>query len=81
MLHLDRYPDGFPKTLKIVGKTNVSTMVVAIDATLASSGTPGPAWDLHKKLSENLGNPCLSVFGGTARRAAVEQHVTPRPES
>ena len=42
-------------------------MVVAIDALLASSGTPGPAWDLHEEPLENLANPCFFIVGGATR--------------
>ena len=81
LLQLDRNPDGFPKTLKIIRKTYVSAMVVAMDAMMSSSGTPGHTWDLHEKSLGNLVNPCLFVFGSATRGAFPKEPVATRPES
>ena len=70
LLQTDRNPDGFPKAFKNVGNTYVSAMVVAIDALLASSGTAGPAWDLHEEPLENLANACLFIVGSATRGRA-----------
>ena len=70
LLQLDRDPDGFPKTFKNVGKTSDSAMWDAIDVLLASSGTPGAAWDLHEEPWETLANPCFFVVGSATRGAA-----------
>ena len=45
-------------------------MLVAIDVLLASSGTPGAAWDLHEEPWKTLANPCFFVVGSATRGAA-----------
>ena len=41
-----------------------------MDVLLASSGTPGPAWDLHEETWETLANPCFIVVGNATTGAA-----------
>ena len=70
LLQLDRNLHGFPKVFENVAKTYVSVMWDPIDVLLASSGTPGAAWDLHEEPLEALANPCFFVVGSATRGAA-----------
>ena len=45
-------------------------MLVVIDVLLASSGTPGAAWDLHEEPWKTLANPCFFVVGNATTGAA-----------
>ena len=70
LLQLDRNLYGFPKSFKTVGKTSDSATWDTIDVLLASSGTPGAAWDLHEEPWKTLANPCFFVVGSATRGRA-----------